>query len=550
MSGNNKSSSHSRIEPSFFGSSSQRKKLDTTSDAAIPTENPYWHSPPPYLPMLPSTTESLPSAPPLIETHLSTANNSIYPPPGYNQQVSTITSPLVSYPHYGAVVDSSPPSNPINHNWPWRIIQPNLTNDNTIIPLPPPQQQQSCHNNGKGQKLYCLERLTRILFYFIGFFALLYFFVLPIFYTKNASCWNSTDRQEFTKQFEYDSHGLSIRVIGGRLSKGHIRLERMTDGEDKGLVRSIASISQRNAVSSSSKVTYNLINHTNGSTSLEIYLPHSSLSSCVSLDTIIYIPNEGKIQFLRIDVPNTYIEASDEHLLSEIDHLSLKSTNNAIRFNSSWKGKRFELETTNSPIEIDQSLVASDSIHISTTNGFIRFKKLIRATHLISVLTTNSNIDIEALIESRGELRAITTNGHVLIEAIIADYADIRSTNKQIKVNSTNVTSILNIQTTNSPLHFYMNQDHHTEVIAQTTNNEIHAYMTSDFEGLVEVKTSRSNKIKLIDPLGWTSINFVDKGHLMGSRYRPAAIEKMDSTKKGDLKVKTTNANANVFFFF
>ncbi|KAI9483489.1 MAG: hypothetical protein EXX96DRAFT_606487 [Benjaminiella poitrasii] len=564
-------SNNNRIEPTFFGSSSRyqfqqnKKKPDTTSDASAPSENPYWNNPPPPYSISPTTVSSDPSAPPLEAPFLSSAAvnnaNTIYPPLSYNQQQQQQQPYSVSgYPQYGTINTQLHPNNQQNPNnfepnnsWPWRVAPPS-----TNAPLQP--HQRPPHTPPKSQKSV-FKTLIEIIFYMFCVY-LIYQVFSSIYFNRGYGrdlCLHGVVWDDFPKRFNYDGHGLSIRVVGGSLLGGRITLKRMSDKdrEDEnvaigmGLVKSTALIAPA-SLTKNPELQYTLRTDVNGSTLLEIHVPNNLLTtrSCVHLETVIYVPDE-RIESLQVQAQNAHIEVLNPNGRLQVDHLLLTSTNTPISFDAEWDGKTIELKTSNSPIVLGRSLgsFSSDSILVSTTNGLLKIGKSVKAASLVSLSTTNAAIEIDDSIETEKTIKAFTTNGHINIDKIIADRAEIKSTNSRVHLKHANITSSLSVHTTNGPLRLQMKDGNHAEVVARTSNDEIYLHMPSAFEGPFEMKTSRTNKVELVDRFKWTILKYIDNGLLMGDRYRPVYQRSSDTASGyGHLQVETTNGHVFVLF--
>ncbi|CEP18219.1 hypothetical protein [Parasitella parasitica] len=571
-----------RVEPRFFGHPSiyqnaTTQKKDTT--ASLPTENPYWSNPPPPYSPPPNEPESSgcsvsmdPSAPPLEpsftphiqhstpQTQAPTSQSSAtsnYPPLSYqNQQQQTENYPPQGYSQYGAVnqrqhpfvnpnITTSDANLPVVSNWPW-IAPPNGGGYPLPLPQQPQQSQPQSYCNPAKKQKNCFETFLKYVFYFFCICLVIRLIGLLSGGVSYAdSCSHGFIWRSLPEQFEFSNNGLRIRVIGGNLSGGRITLKKMSkadswDSASTGLVKSTALVSPA-SLADNLDLNYSLTHIDNGSTTLDIYIPHDlSSRACVSLNAVVYLPDT--LKFISLDVQNTHIDSNEQAV--NIETLSLWTTNSAIELGPRWVGKVMELKTTNAHIEINQAIENADAVILATTNGGIRFRQPIRGiTDVIAAKTTNSGIDADTLLEAPA-VQLMTTNGHVNVEDIRADRAELKTTNGRIGLSHANISQVVNAQTTNGALALHVNAGNRAEVIARTTNSQVSLSMPADHEGRFEIETSRTNKIEFVDPLGWSQLIY-NKGYLAGARYNPASDKKPNT---GHLQIKTSNANVHVHY--
>ncbi|KAI8646877.1 hypothetical protein BD408DRAFT_409360 [Parasitella parasitica] len=574
-------SNDNTVEPRFFGHPSIYENAASQKKSTVnppPTENPYWANPPPPYSPPPNEPESSgsstaidPSAPPLEspftphmqhsipQTQTSTSQSPAvnnYPPLSYqNQQQQNQSYPPQGYTQYGAVnqrqhpfvnpnITTSDANPPMVSEWPW-IAPPSGRG----YPLPPPQQQQlpqqPFYSSVRKQKS-CFETCFKYVFYFFCICLVIRLIGLLSGGVSYAdSCSHGFIWRSLPEQFEFSNNGLRIRVVGGNLSGGHITLKKMSIADNKdsastGLVKSTALVSPA-SLADNPDLNYSLTHIDNGSTTLDIYIPHDlSSRACVSFNAVIYLPDT--LKFISLDVQNTHIDSNEQAV--NIETLSLWTTNSAIELGPKWVGKVMDLKTTNAHIEINQSIENAEAVIVATSNGGIRFRQPITAiADVIAAQTTNSGIDIDAFLEAPA-VQLMTTNGHVNVENIRADRAEFKTTNGRIDLSHANISQVVNAQTTNGAVALHVDAGSHAEVIARTTNSQVSLRMPVDHEGRIEIESSRTSKIEFVDPLGWSQLVY-NKGYLSGARYNPASDKKPDT---GHLQIKTSNANVHVHY--
>jgi hypothetical protein len=66
-----------------------------------------------------------------------------------------------------------------------------------------------------------------------------------------------------------------------------------------------------------------------------------------------------------------------------------------------------------------------------------------------------------------------------------------------------------------------------------------------EYEGTFELTTSRTSNTRLVDDLGWSRLDLLEKGHAIGTRQR---LGQHNETLQGSLEVSTTNGDARVTF--
>ncbi|KAK4518997.1 uncharacterized protein ATC70_009224 [Mucor velutinosus] len=592
-------SNDNRVEPRFFGHPSIYQNAAASSqkkDINEPTENPYWANPPPPYSPPPNEPESSnssvamdPSAPPLElpfsspiqhatpqtqapSSHItspSTPTSSHYPSLSYQNpqhspalqgygQYGTVNQP--QRPYTNANSSTSDANLPIVNSWPW--IAPPSSGRGTGSPQPPlvgyplppspqsPLQQQQQHqpyyyNPSKKQKS-CFEMCLKYVFYFFCICLVIRLISLLSGSVNYAdSCSHGFLWRSLPDRFTFNNHGLKIRVVGGSLSSGHILIKRVENdsGVDKattGVVTTTALVSPA-SLADNPDLTYSLTHLDNGSTSLEIYIPHDlSPRACVSLNAVIYVPDT--LEFIALEVQNTHIETSNEVMY--IEAASLVTTNAAFEFDPKWVGKVIELKTSNAHVEVNQPIGNAEAIVIYTTNGGVRFRQPVtNITDLVTVKTSNAGIDFDAPMEAL-QVQLITTNGHINLDSLDASRAELKSTNNRIELNRANISVAMNAQTSNGAVNIRLTGNNHAELVARTTNSQIDVILPAEHEGRFEVETSRNNKIEFIDPLGWSQLMH-DRGYVVGTRYNPKNGRKPDG---GHFQAKTSNADIHVHY--
>ncbi|KAL9551644.1 hypothetical protein MBANPS3_004158 [Mucor bainieri] len=591
--GDQNSSNSNIIEPRFFGDPSiyqnaaaSSQKKDTN---AAPTENPYWANPPPPYSPAPNEPESSsssatvdPSAPPLElpftphvqhttpqtqapSTHItspSTPTSGHYPPLSYqNPQHSPAPQ---GYGQYGAVNQQQHPyannstsdaNLPIVNSWPW--IAPPSSGRGTGSPPPPlvgyplppspqsPLHQQHYYNPVKKQKS-CFETFLKYVFYFFCICLVIRLIGLLSGNVNYAdSCSHGFLWRALPDRFTFNNNGVKIRVVGGSLSGGHIAIKRVepgsgVDSATTGIVKATALVSPA-SLADNPDLTYSLTFLDNGSTTLEIYIPHDlSSRACVSLNAVIYVPDT--LEFIMLEVQNTHIETSNE--VMEIDAVSLATTNAAFEFDPKWVGKVLDLKTSNAHIELNQPISNTDALVIHTSNGGVRFRHPVtNVTELVAVKTSNAGIDFDAPVEAL-QVQLITTNGHINLDRLDASRVELKSTNNRIELNRANISIAMNAQTSNGAVHISLAGNNHAELVARTTNSQIDVTLPAEHEGRFEVETSRNNRIEFIDPLGWSQLSH-DRGYLTGTRYNPQNTRKPYG---GHFQATTSNADIHVHY--
>ncbi|GAN07625.1 hypothetical protein MAM1_0169c07127 [Mucor ambiguus] len=596
--GGQNSSNDNRVEPRFFGRPSIYENTAASSqkkDTNEPTENPYWANPPPPYSPPPNEPESSnssvamdPSAPPLelpltphIEhttpqtqapsTHITSPSSPIsghYSPLSYQNPQHSLAPQ--GYSQYGTVNQQQHPyananssvsdaNLPIVNSWPW--IAPPSSGRGTGSPQPPlvgyplplsPQsplhQQQHYqphyYNPIKKQKS-CFEMFLKYVFYFFCICLVIRLIGLLSGSVNYAdSCSHGFLWQSLPDRFTFNN-GLKIRVVGGNLSGGHIVIKRVGDDSDvdkatTGIVKATALVSPA-SLADNPELSYSLTDLDNGSTSLEIYIPHDlSSRACISLNAVIYVPDT--LELIMLEVQNTHIETSNEVL--NIETVMLATTNSAFEFDAKWVGKVIQLKTSNAHIELNQPISNADDIVIETTNGGVRFRHPVtNLTEVVSVKTSNAGIDFDAPLEAL-EVQLITTNGHINLDSLDASRAELKSSNNRIELSRANISVGMNAQTSNGAVHIRLVGNNHAELIARTTNSQIDVILPAEHEGRFEVETSRNNRIQFIDPLSWSQLTY-DSGYLIGTRYNPRNAEKPEG---GHFQAKTSNADIHVHY--
>lgn len=345
-------------------------------------------------------------------------------------------------------------------------------------PLPPapqsPLQQQHYYNTAKKQKS-CFEMFLKYVFYFFCICLVIRLIGLLSGGVNYAdSCSHGFLWRSLPDSFTFNNNGLKIRVVGGSLSGGHIVIKRVPEGSGvdsatTGIVKATALVSPA-SLEDNPDLTYSLTHLDNGSTTLEIYIPHDlSSRSCVSLNAVIYVPDT--LEFIALEVQNTHIETSNEVL--QIDVASLVTTNAAFEFDSKWVGKVIELKTSNAHIELNQPISNADDIVIYTTNGGVRFRQPVtNITDIVAVKTSNAGIDFDAPLEAQ-QVQLITTNGHINLDRLDASRVELKSTNNRIELHRANISIAMNAQTSNGAVNVNLVGNNHTEFVARTTNSQI-----------------------------------------------------------------------------
>ncbi|KAL7313636.1 hypothetical protein PS15m_007359 [Mucor circinelloides] len=587
-------SNNNRIEPRFFGHPSIYQNAAATSqkkDAQQPppTENPYWANPPPPYSPPPNEPESSnssvamdPSAPPLElpftphiqhatpqtqapSTHItspSSHSSGNYPPLSYqNPQHSPAPQ---GYGNYGAVnqqqhpyanpnISTSDANLPTVNSWPW--IAPPSSGHGTGSPqlqqalvgypsLQSPLHQQPHYYSPAKKQKSCFEMFLKYVFYFFCICLVIRLIGLLSGGVNYAdSCSHGFLWRSLPDKFEFNNNGLKIRVVGGSLSGGHIVIKRVEQDSNvnsatTGIVKATALVSPA-SLADNPDLSYSLTHLDNGSTSLEIFIPHDlSSRACVSLNAVIYVPDT--LEFIALDVQNTHIETTNE--VMNIEVASLVTTNAAFEFDSKWVGKALELKTSNAHIELNQPIDNVDDVVIYTTNGAVRFRQpLTNIRELVAVKTSNAGIDVDASMNAK-QIQLITTNGHIDIDSLDSERVELKSTNGRIDVNYANISQAMVAQTSNGAVKIRVDGNNHAELVARTTNSQIDLTMPAEHEGRFEIETSKTNKILFVDPLGWSQLMY-DRGYLTGTRYNP----KIGKTPEaGHYQATTSNANVYV----
>lgn len=349
-------------------------------------------------------------------------------------------------------------------------------------PLPPPpqsplhQQQQQPHyyEPAKKQKS-CFEMFLKYVFYFFCICLVIRLISLLSGSVNYAdSCSHGFLWRSLPDKFTFNNNGLKIRVVGGSLSGGHIVIKRVEGDSDvdratTGIVKATALVSPA-SLADNPDLTYSLTHLDNGSTTLEIYIPHDlSSRACVSLNAVIYLPDT--LEFIALDVQNTHIETTNE--VMNIETASLVTSNAAFEFDSKWVGKVLELKTSNAHIEVNQPISNAEAIVLYTTNGGVRFRHPVtNITDVVAVKTSNAGIDFDAPLESL-QVQLITTNGHINLDDFDADRAELKSSNNRIAVSRANISVAMNAQTSNGAVNIHLIGNNHAEFVARTTNSQI-----------------------------------------------------------------------------
>lgn len=302
------------------------------------------------------------------------------------------------------------------------------------------------------------------LFVVILILLILEYFTAP----EVVDCYEGVLWEDLPRQFNYTNKGLRIKMVGGVVNAGRITIKKQEDKANT--VEMYAKISPPSLVNNP-EFGFGFTRLFNGSTTLEIFIPQEETHRfCIFFNAVIYLPNEGTLNFYEGRTPNTLYLINDD-ITMDINILDLHTSNQPIYFGSSWKGEQLNLRTYYKPIDITKPIYDSFLVQMETTDAPIRIKEVLNSTYAITMETQNGDIITDKKLSS-GTVVSTSSNGYLSHHEILADRVEIKTTNRFVELNHGHISEVLNIQTLNAKLALNMETCKNCTVLATTVNSE------------------------------------------------------------------------------
>ncbi|KAI8365683.1 hypothetical protein EDC96DRAFT_509514 [Choanephora cucurbitarum] len=522
-----------RITANFFGSPSVSNTTKKPDSNYTHNEEPYWNQPPPPYPS--SGTSADPSAPPLELADNSHPLNEPYPhnPP---YQHNTPLTPPENRNHYGTI----PPVHPLNTtsdtHWPWLVTPSNIGSPTPPLTQPPDPQYQKKPNRWCDYFTRCLMLLFCISLGLRIMQALLGGSGAP------ANCSHGIVWEGFDKKLKFGNGNFDFNIVGGRLHSGHIIVKALDAADQKegiyeGTFQSVFVVSPKSLLNDP-ELSFN-ITHQNDGIKVEVNIPHSKSSTCVSLTAVVYVPRD--MQRLSINAPDSNIQVRYSEKLF-VKQLILSTSNSDIDVMADWEGDELALLTSNAAIEVSNKLYAKQDIIIYTSNGMLSFKDDVRAHKQIGLNNKDGDIRSESTLTTHS-LVIHNTYGNIKLSEANIDLGMVKTLEGHIDIDVCTVNSTIDAQTNKGHLTMQIKGANDVHVYAYAGEGALSIDMPLEFEGIFSFESSNIESLSMLDPYRWAHIERVNYGRVCGTRYRTRGAGKHPDgnlsaiSLKGDLEV-------------
>ncbi|CAO3660430.1 unnamed protein product [Rhizopus stolonifer] len=215
--------------------------------------------------------------------------------------------------------------------------------------------------------------------------------------------------------------------------------------------------------------------------------------------------------------------------------MQIQNSNGEIQLGR-WSGRSLDITQANGQVKIES--IKADRVYLQNSNGLIDLGQTVEAKESVYIKNTNGVILTGSLVAD-DQLTVETRNAPISLGRAMADSVTVTNANGKIELNDVEAKKQISLVTSNAPIVASVSGEKNNRVTVTTTNNEIDLHMTDEFEGSFVVRTTDSDKVRMVkDEQVYYRKNEVNEKR--GYRHKP--------DDKGVLQVTTTNGNIDLVF--